>query len=86
MKSIVVKLNEDKARAYKLAAGKLGISVEQYTELILEKLSLEDLVISESDITEGNSERVEPILSQEKYETLKQDILSDYAELYKRLA
>lgn len=86
MKSIVVKLNEDKALAYKLAADKLGITVEQYTELILEKLSLEDLVINESDIIEGNDERIEPILSQEKYETLKQDILSDYAELYKRLA
>lgn len=86
MKSIVVKLNEDKALAYQIAADKLGISVEQYTELILEKLSLEDLVINESDITEGNGERIEPVLSQEKYETLKQDILSDYAELYKRLA
>ncbi len=88
MKRIVVNLNEKKAYEYQQAAQKLGLSVEAYATLVLSRLSVDDLMIEpEAEIVEEVQVYYhDQIMSREKYEALKKDILSDYAELYKRLA
>lgn len=86
MKSILVNLKEEKVLEYQLEAHKLGISLEEYTGLILTRLSVEDIEIDASALLVTGRSQGEKIMSPEKYQTLKNDILSDYAELYKRLA
>lgn len=75
MTKIVIELAKEKAQALTAKAQRAGLSPEEFVQDVI------NLLLDEKNVDEGRSK-----LSDETYQEIKQNVLSKYAELYKRLA